>query len=222
MKKSFEFFYRKFRSQSDRPLDNIDDIVAFVQDSFDRMTQPWLMVFDNYDNPKATDIQPYMSFSKIGSVLITTRHADVKRFASPGLAIELEALDDPDAAKLLLDSAGFKRGDSSEDIVKQNVNRLSNHALAIIQAGAYMSKKKLPLAKFLDCYNQRPENILRRALSRAEYNRQANDKDISLDVFATWELSFQQLQVEEGPKGFKEDLLTILGCWNANDNGEPI
>jgi len=53
VEREFRRFYSALRSREDTPLDSFDDIVDFVLDIFQRIKKPWLIVFDNYDDPKS-------------------------------------------------------------------------------------------------------------------------------------------------------------------------
>ena len=214
IKRDFDLFYQRFRNQSDDRLESANTIIDFVRDSFERMTEPWLLVFDNYDNPKIANIRDYIPTSNLGSILVTTRSNEVMDLASPGFAIEVEALGGEDAADLLLACSGLEQNiDSEEIIAKDIVKSLSNHALAIAQAGAYLRKLKLPLAEFLDHYQKNQRSILEQDLPMAEYQRKldSSEKATSLNVFTTWELSFKQLLGGNDSNKLKEDLLTLLG-----------
>jgi hypothetical protein len=71
----------------------------------------WLMIYDNYDNPKlpgnrdptAVDIQKFLPESYQGSVIVTTRSSQVKI----GHAIHVGKLEDvSDSLKILLNTSG--------------------------------------------------------------------------------------------------------------------
>jgi hypothetical protein len=83
----------------------------------------WLMIYDNYDNPKlpgnrdstVVDIQKFLLESYQGSVIITTRSSQVKI----GHLIHIRKLEDvSDSLEILLNTSGRGRLRDGEDIFK--------------------------------------------------------------------------------------------------------
>jgi hypothetical protein len=74
----------------------------------------WLMVYDNYDNPKvpgnkdlnAVDIRKYLSEAYQGSVIITTRSSQVKK----GHRVHIRKLDDVRDSLEILSNASGREG----------------------------------------------------------------------------------------------------------------
>lgn len=102
--------------------------------------QSWLLILDNADNPDF-DYQVYFPPGNHGAVLMTSRVAECRNY-SPDAFEALEGLDEQDAKKLLLKAAGFsgKSWPSQDDQAKEVANLLGSHTLALVQAGAYISK----------------------------------------------------------------------------------
>ena len=105
--------------------ENLDDAIDAVKEwlSLPNNTR-WLMIYDNYDNPKfagntdpaAVDIQKYLPESYQGSVIITTRSAQVK-IGHPILIRKLE--DVHDSVKILSNTSrrkGLENGKGSLDL----------------------------------------------------------------------------------------------------------
>jgi hypothetical protein len=152
LEREFRRFYTRFRSREDTILDSFDDILNFVQDLFQRVTKPWLIVFDNYGDPSSIpDIRKFIPSSSNGSVLITTRHAGVLPLANSG-SIELQPLAKAESMQLLLASADLDPQDVPETLADQTATSLHNHALAIAQAGAYIKRRKISLPEFIGEY----------------------------------------------------------------------
>ena len=91
--------------------ENLDEVIDAVKEwlSLPNNTR-WLMIYDNYDNPKfvgntdpvAVDIQKYLPESHQGSVIITTRSSQVKI----GHPIQIRKLGDlHDGVKILLNAS---------------------------------------------------------------------------------------------------------------------
>jgi hypothetical protein len=49
-----------------------------------------------------------------------------------------------------------------------------------------------------------------------------NNKEIALSVFATWELSFHQLELQMSRGGIEATLLTLLAFFNHTDISEAF
>jgi tetratricopeptide (TPR) repeat protein len=224
VEREFRRFYTRFRSREDTPLDSFDDIVNFVSDTFQRITKPWLIVFDNYDDPSSMpNIRKFIPSSSNGSVLITTRHADVLALANSG-SIELQPLAKAESIQLLLASADLDPQDVPEALADHIATGLHNHALAIAQAGEYIKRRKISLAEFIGEYDHLHRAMSENHLPLSEYQSTLNEAQeaTSLSVFTSWELSIRLLKATEESKGLKEDLLTILGFSQTLDVSEQM
>lgn len=83
----------------------------------------WLMLFDNVDDP-GVRLHEYFPRSSNHSILITTRHREVIRFAQGKNAqCNISELDPGDAHKLLLDAAGLD-ADELQDSEKATISVL--------------------------------------------------------------------------------------------------
>jgi hypothetical protein len=180
-----------------RVFDDIESKIAFVKETLGRWEKPWLMVFDNYDQPdKFKNISAYFPQGQTGSILFTSRHADSKRL---GVVIRLTHMTEDEGLELLLRQSGLERNDNNNAEGIKIVKTLGYLPLAIDQAGAYISARKLPLSLFTRHYNERKEAVLKHTPTLWEYRRKlSDDKDETLlSVFTTWELSFQQISMND-------------------------
>jgi hypothetical protein len=175
---------------------------------------PWLLVLDGVDNPDVFGaISSLMPSSPNASTLITTRHGQISGLATDGGGIELESMNTSDALQLLAQSMRCNVSDF-EHGARHVVDALSNHPLAISQAGRYARKRRLPLSVFLQQFEKRKLAILREKPAMSDYWSDVDGTGIltSLSVFATLELSLSLLVKGEGVpcRGIKEDLLNIM------------
>jgi hypothetical protein len=76
-------------------------LVEAVRDWLERCEQPWLLIFDNADDPLL--VAPYLPRSGNGSILLTTRDQAMSAFAAP---LPVETLSEPEGIALLLKRAG--------------------------------------------------------------------------------------------------------------------
>ena len=221
--KSFEAIYAKIKpATSEKTSSELQ--IAFVMKRLATSKTVWLMVFDNFDDPISfSNIQDFFPASRHGTILVTSRHTDTEALADDGCVFELSGLQSAYAIELLLKRSQISSSKQAVEDGKLIVNRLGYHALAIVQAGTYINKRRIQLNQFLDHYNRRRMLILRETPRMSQYRRQLNlaEKETSLSVFTTWELSLQQLMVDD-PGGSKTDLLTLLAFFDYKDVSEEL
>jgi hypothetical protein len=200
--------------------------VNLILEEFRDWTEPWLMVFDNYDDAKNFDnIHEYLSDGQHRCILVTTRNTASDELADdPENVIELQGLAEHEAIDLLLKQCRTKQASESElGDAKAIVQRLVYHALAITQAGSYIRQQKIRMDQFLEHYDAKLERILKHTPQLSQYRRSLNtaERETSLNVFTTWELSFQQLRELES-RELKGDLLTLFAFFDSNDISEQL
>jgi hypothetical protein len=91
--------------------------IAFVLRKLVEFEEPWLMVFDNYDDPASfSNIRDYMPEGHYGDVLGTSRHLDTSElgFTDEHHFVELSGLEPVAASRLLLHHCRVQVGDESE------------------------------------------------------------------------------------------------------------
>ena len=183
------------------------------------------MVFDNYDNPVAfPNIRDFIPQSECGAILVTSRHPDSHAVVMnlSNHFLELFGLEECAAVALLIQQSQITKGISSD--AKNIVERLGCHPLALTQAGAYVRKRKLRLCEFMDHYQRRKKIILESTPQLSQYRKRVGnaEEETSLNVFTTWELSFQQLQSEASENDVEAKLLTLLAFFDEKDISEQL
>ncbi|KAJ7099158.1 P-loop containing nucleoside triphosphate hydrolase protein [Mycena epipterygia] len=99
--------------------------------------EQWLLFFDNADDPKI-NLNDYFPQCNHGNIIITSRNPGLVVYASShSLVSDMEGID---AVNLLLRSAGEEATDDTKAAAGQIVKTLHYLPLAIIQAGAFISK----------------------------------------------------------------------------------
>ena len=192
-----------------------EDIVCSVKDTLRAFKGPWLVVFDNYDTPKAFQeysIRNYIPGGRNGRILFTSRHEDSARL---GYSIDISKMSEEESLELLLQR---KPLNEEERFHGHGITSLLGYlALALDQASAYISARKLPLKQFKQEYLERKETILKEIPDEWEYRRSTNDeeKEKVLSVFTTWELSFEQISGSHTDKDRKEHLLTLAAFFDT-------
>jgi tetratricopeptide (TPR) repeat protein len=197
---------------------NHEDNFRFVQNRVDAQLQSWLLIFDNFDDPKSfhKNIKEYFPQVGPGSILITTRHLDT---TSLGRNLEVTRMSLEEGIKLLLSRSQVLRDERSVKEATSIVTRLGFHALAIDQAGSYISKRHLDIVSYLTHFKNRREKVLSEHPDIWDYRRPPqddSDKETELTVFTTWELSFQLISGDELERKDKEYILTLMAFFNIN------
>ncbi|PMD32819.1 hypothetical protein L207DRAFT_388120, partial [Hyaloscypha variabilis F] len=188
---------------------DLETTISLVQYTLRSWPQRWLMVFDNYDNPKAFREKPvreYIPESGIGYILFTSRHTGLEHLG--GNQVSVSSMTQSESLDLLLQRLPSSLEEEKE---ASNIsNSLGRLALALHQAGAYIRSRKLALTEFMSHYEKRKEIIFREVSDDWEYRNQ----DGPLSVFTTWELSFSLLSGDEKLRAWKNDFLTLAGFFD--------
>jgi tetratricopeptide (TPR) repeat protein len=206
---------------------DVEEQARFTRTWLSQSTKPWLVVFDNHDDPDS-DIERYMPETKHGLIIITTRHRH-DGLAEEKLQIQLRGLTDTDALKLLSEISGkamhVAEGDDGRNQGLNIIERLGRHALAIAQAGGIIKIRQESLSKYIRRFEREKEKILGE-LSRkttTDYRKKSDIKDqkIMVSVFTTLELSWIQLQNTDRLEEAR-DLLTLLAYFDSRDVSERL
>ena len=171
---------------------------------------PWLLVLDNLDTPK-----DFPSLSKVlppgnGLVLVTSRHEDTRFY---GRTVRLKKMEEGEAMELLLRNTSYNASSKKvRDEAIKIIDKLGGLPLALDQASAYISAQSLPLELFLPHYEKMKHIVVNQKRLDWDYFAKLsleNNKDNSMGILATWELSFQQISIEGQRRECVEHFLTI-------------
>ena len=187
--------------------------IQFVQEALRNWKRRWLVVFDNYDNPKAFQrqgIHYYIPSGNNGRILFTSRHADSKRLGYP---ITVSGMSDEESLDLLLQRPPIDQSEKAAGL--DIVSTLGHLALALDQAGAYIRARNLQLKEFTRHYNERREIVLKEIPDEWEYR-----KETTLSIFATWELSFEQITGDNEERKKKDHFLTLAAFFDNTNISE--
>jgi len=194
--------------------------VTLVRDTLSHWSEPWLMVFDNLDNP--SDLQGIPNFfpdGGIGSILITSRYVGSQEL---GRSIELDRMEKEEGLQLLLPSSGTDREEllAAEQILKQ----LGYLPLAIDQARAYISRRQLRLGAFINEYERRKKSLMKETPVFWQYRRMLPgiEEHTSLSLFTTWEMSLRLLGAQDGHPAGLQEVLTLFSLFNAVSISEKL
>ncbi|KAJ7080691.1 P-loop containing nucleoside triphosphate hydrolase protein [Mycena epipterygia] len=146
--------------------------------------EEWLLFFDNADDPKI-NLNKYFPQCTHGNILITSRNPGLCVYA--GSHSSVPDMDETGAMNLLLTSAAQEITDCNRIVATQIVKVLYYLPLAIIQAGAFISK-----SGNLDSYLTLYEHNWAQLLSQRPVQTHDN---YAWTVYTTWQISFEQLTI---------------------------
>ncbi len=202
-----------------------EEKIDFVKATLESWEKPSLLVFDNFDRLEAFQdpgIDKYLPAAVgIGEIIFTTRNPECERL---GLTIKVSQMTEDEGLKLLLLQSKNEQNDESLTAAKEIVKKLGYLPLAIDQAAAYISARKLPLNQFIKQYNERKETVLKTTPSLWEYRKKLSNHEAktSLSVFTTFELSFSQIGGSRRERRAIEHALTLSAFINARDVSESL
>ncbi|KAN0070367.1 TPR-like protein [Elaphomyces granulatus] len=171
--------------------ENIDEVIDAVKAwlSLPNNTR-WLMIYDNYDNPKlagntdpaAVDIRKYLPESYQGSVIITTRSSEVKI----GHRIRIGKLEDVRDSVKILSNASRREGLEDDPDAVKLAKELDGLPLALATAGAYLDQTAISFSDYLYLYKASWAKLL---MTSPELNSYEDRM-----LYSTWQLSFNQVK----------------------------
>ena len=191
----------------DRIVDNPREGVKLVRRTLSDWADPWLLVFDNYDNPSYFRNIMHFFPSISGSTLFTSRSAASKELRE---VIEIVQIEKDEGQKLLLHSSHADAKDV--DVIEKILARLEHLLLAIDQVRSYISKQRLRLVDFESEFGKRQRNFMKETPKIWQYSRAlpGMEEESSLNLLTTWELSFEPLDVDMEYGGKLGDFLTLF------------
>lgn len=158
-----------------------------------------------------------------GNIIVTSRHAESKRLGCP---IPVDSLSKVEAVELLLHKSEKEDTEANRSEAGKIVKRLVCLPLVVDQAAAYISLRHLPITQFLKQYEQRKEALMKYVPNSPlwEYRRCLDDaeRETSLSVFTTWEMSFSQIAEMDQEQDAIGHFLTLLSYFNPAKISEFI
>ncbi|KAJ7713101.1 hypothetical protein B0H16DRAFT_1702593 [Mycena metata] len=157
--------------------DSAQDALRWLQSNHSK----WLVFFDNADDPKI-NLNDFLPKCNHGNIIITTRNPDLRNY---GAHTPVSDMEEADSITLLLRRANKKSSEENLKLARGIVKELYYLPLAIIQAGAFISKSE-DLGGYLALYHSNRARLL------SEKAAQSHD-DYAQTVFTTWQISFNHL-----------------------------
>ncbi|KAF8182452.1 hypothetical protein K438DRAFT_1767370 [Mycena galopus ATCC 62051] len=144
--------------------------------------EEWLLFFDNADD-LSINLNDFIPQCNHGNIIITSRNPGLRVHA--GSHSVVSDMEEEDAVALLLKSAVQDTTIGTQQVATEIVKALHYFPLAIVQAGAFISKSQ-DLGSYLALYTKNQAQLLR------EKPAQSHDR-YALTVYTTWQISFNQL-----------------------------
>src|SRR2546423_1105749 len=149
----------------------------------------WLLIFDNVED--LTVIKSVLPSAYRGHILVTTR---IQATGEVARGVEIEKMEPEEGALFLLRRASILAPDAllttASEADRTKAHKISQVMgglpLALDQAGAYVEETGCSLSDYLDFFEQRRENLLRR--------RGPPSSDHPESVATTWSLSFEKVE----------------------------
>ncbi|EFZ04211.1 heterokaryon incompatibility protein [Metarhizium robertsii] len=168
----------------------------------------WLIVYDNYDNPRLTDrtddkgidINRFLPTAHHGSIIITTRSSQI----DIGLPIRIRKLESMDDSLKILSSASGRDGLHVDMDAIKLLGKLDGLPLALATAGAYLRRVATSLADYLRHYEKSWARLHTSTPNLGSYEDRT--------LCSTWQVSYQQVQ-EQNPLAAH-----LLQWWAYFDN----
>ncbi|KAF8195195.1 P-loop containing nucleoside triphosphate hydrolase protein [Mycena galopus ATCC 62051] len=180
--------------------------------------EEWLLFFDNADDPNI-NLNDFLPQCNHGNIIITSRNPGLCVYA--GAHSIVSDMEEKDAAILLLKSAAQEATIRTEKIAMEIVKALYCFLLAIVQAGAFISKSR-DLGSYLALYTKNQAQLLR------EKPAQSHDR-YAWTVYTTWQMSFDRLKAPAAMflqhcaflhyNGISEEIFSYASQYTFETNG---
>ena len=209
------------------------DIDTVVQEVIQWLSLPnnnkWLLIFDNVDrefadlDPLSYDIRTYIPNSDHGSILITTRLAQLEKL---GESLAVKKVDYATAQGILTSWYKQKDGTCSnfwfstsmqrlillidETDIKDLLEKLDGLPLAIAQAGAYLQESGMSVKTYLRLYEEQKREVAEALLKSDTLLNDYTNRS----VWTTWNISYNAILAKNQ---YAANLLVFWSFLDRND-----
>ncbi|KAF4167438.1 hypothetical protein CNMCM6936_005054 [Aspergillus lentulus] len=191
----------------------------------------WLLIFDNADDISMwfgqaeanTDTEPcslseYIPWSKTGTVLFTTRFGKIAAKLAKQNVIEIPAMDEAQATKLLSERLGDKSLLHQKEEVVLLLKELVYLPLAIVQAASYMNENCVSsIADYRSLLSGQEDGVIDLLSEGFEDDWRTHHN--TNPVATTWLISFEQIQRTQP---FAADILCFMASIEPADIPQSI
>ncbi|KAJ6161376.1 hypothetical protein N7470_004772 [Penicillium chermesinum] len=176
----------------------------------------WLMVFDNADDAKVClageeqtgqALEDSLPQSDQGRIIFTSRNLELAVDLAFSNIITIPDIDPETATLILQKSLVQKELLNDPTVTAALLEQLAYLPLAIIQASAYINKKRLDLSSYSALLQETEEEAIE--LLSEDFRDPGRYRDIQNPVTATWLISFHQIQQQDQ---LAADYLSFMAC----------
>jgi tetratricopeptide (TPR) repeat protein len=189
----------------------VDEDIHSVKRVLTNTSQPWLLVFDNADDPNLS-LTPYFPAGDRGDILITSRNPGCRQYNTVG-SQEIGRLSADDSVSLLIKTAYGETtpADTVYEDGKKVIEALGCLAFAIAQAGAYTRETSCTLKEYFELYEKRKKEVL-------GYLPKHSGTDYGFTVYTTWQVSLDMIEsIGDTTSNHALELLKLL-CFYHHDH----
>ncbi|MCJ1277133.1 hypothetical protein MMC21_004943 [Puttea exsequens] len=189
--------------QVDKDIDSVRRVLV-------NAPQPWLLIFDNADDPNLP-LTLYFPAGDRGDIVITSRNPECRQYNTVG-SQEIGRMSYDDAEALLSKTAyvNIAPSDSLKKEARKVVEALGCLALAVAQAGAYIRETLCSLEQYLQLYQRRQEELM-------GYFPKHTGTDYRYTVYTTWQVSLDMIEsMHDATSNYALELLKLL-CFYHHD-----
>ena len=189
-----------------------DEKVDAVLSTLADWPQPYLLVYDNFDDPKFDDVLRFVPAFGPGALLFTSRLREVASFLDSSIVVD--NMTQVEALELLRICSGLGFNSENSDVAGHSlVNLLVCLPLAIQQAGAYLrySHGTVSFKTFVDHYESTKEDVMSKIPTFWPYQTASGEREKAkrLSVYTTWDLSLNLLGTDSIDRQEKIHFLTL-------------
>ncbi|KAL4808134.1 TPR-like protein [Aspergillus unguis] len=182
LRKSFLSIAKQiFKLQQPDQLKDKEAVIHVCQWLSDPKNHQWLLILDNYDDPREYDIEQYYPPASHGVLLITSRQPNLVA----GKRIMVQPLKHIDGLEIL-HRRSERVNTHLDPHARLLAERLAGLPLALATAGAFLRHSTLAFADYLEEYEKRWIIDPHRSTQLKEYQNRT--------LFTTWDLSYTRLQ----------------------------
>ncbi|KAF9894417.1 hypothetical protein FE257_007920 [Aspergillus nanangensis] len=168
----------------------------------------WLLIFDNADDAEMwSTLEQFLPQSEQGRILFTSRHLELAVDLTFSNIIAIPDMD-RDTARQILEKSLIQR-----DLLNNHtkmitlLEQLAYLPLAIVQASAYINKKRIDLSTYSALLKETEKEAVK--LLSEDFRDPGRYSDIQNPVMTTWLISFNQIQQQNR---MAANYLSFMAC----------
>ncbi|KAI9042112.1 uncharacterized protein KD926_006031, partial [Aspergillus affinis] len=175
----------------------------------------WILIFDNADDAEMWSIgdntepalEEFLPQSEQGRILFTSRNLELAVDLTYSNIIAIPDIDHQTAIQILEKTLVQKELLNDHTKMIALLEQLANLPLAIVQASAYINKKRLSLSTYARLLKETEQDAVE--LLSEDFKDPGRYKDIQNPIMTTWLISFNQIQQQDQ---LAADYLSFMAC----------